>query len=90
MKESLKVPIEKVPQKKQNKLVVCMAPTYALVEWRMLLLGIELWLALGAAKIVIPIQSISRDAFNLLREYERDGEFTFRTHFDVFSISLSK
>ncbi|VDK70015.1 unnamed protein product [Litomosoides sigmodontis] len=86
--ESLKVPIEKVTEKKRHKLVVCMAPTYALVEWRMLLLGIELWLALGATKIVVPIQSISKDAFNMIREYERDGEFTLRFRFDVFLIRL--
>lgn len=75
MKESIKIPIEKVSEKERHKLVVCIAPTYALIEWRILLLGIEVWLALGATKIIIPIQSISRDAFNILREYERDGKF---------------
>ncbi|VDK83016.1 unnamed protein product [Onchocerca ochengi] len=73
MEESLKIPIEKVFETKRHKLVVCMAPTYALIEWRILLLGIEVWLALGATKIIIPIQSISRDAFRILQEYERDG-----------------
>ncbi|CAG9532490.1 unnamed protein product [Cercopithifilaria johnstoni] len=73
VKESLKIPIEKVLKNKRHKLVVCMAPTYALMEWRILLLGIEIWLALGSTKIIIPIQSISRDAFKILREYEQDG-----------------
>ncbi|KAL4003822.1 Glycosyltransferase 92 family protein [Acanthocheilonema viteae] len=47
VEESLKIPIERISKKKRHKLVVCMAPTYALMEWRILLLGIEVWLALG-------------------------------------------
>ncbi|KAK6102412.1 Glycosyltransferase 92 family protein [Brugia pahangi] len=76
--ESLKLPIEKIFEKKRHKLVVCMAPTYALMEWRILLLGIELWLALGASKIIIPIQSISKDAFDILQEYEKAGLVVLR------------
>ncbi|EFO19925.1 hypothetical protein LOAG_08568 [Loa loa] len=47
VKGSLKIPIEMTSEEKRHKLVVCMAPTYALIEWRILLLGIEIWLALG-------------------------------------------
>ncbi|VDO77725.1 unnamed protein product [Onchocerca flexuosa] len=74
---------------KRQKLVVCMAPTYALIEWRILLLGIEVWLALGATKIIIPIQSISRDAFRILLEYERDG-FVILRHWPKWPILSDK
>uniref|UniRef100_A0A1I7VF54 Glycosyltransferase family 92 protein n=1 Tax=Loa loa TaxID=7209 RepID=A0A1I7VF54_LOALO len=40
VKGSLKIPIEMTSEEKRHKLVVCMAPTYALIEWRILLLGL--------------------------------------------------
>ncbi|VDK40149.1 unnamed protein product [Gongylonema pulchrum] len=72
--ESLELEVERVSSAKRHKLVVCMAPAYVLLEWRILLLGIETWLALGATKIIIPIQSISTNAYLMLKEYEKDGK----------------
>lgn len=66
--------IEKPLTSKRNQLVVCMAPAYVLMEWRIMLLGIETWLALGASKIIIPVQSVSNAAFRILKSYEDAGK----------------
>ncbi|VDN07465.1 unnamed protein product [Thelazia callipaeda] len=68
---TLEIEVEKIVDKKRHKLVVCMAPAYQLMEWRILLLSIETWLALGATKIIVPIQTISKEAFNILHQYEQ-------------------
>ncbi|CAK5118759.1 unnamed protein product [Meloidogyne enterolobii] len=38
-----------------------------------MLMGIESWIALGAQKIIFPIQSASADTVLILKEYERIG-----------------
>lgn len=39
--------------------------------------GIEVWLALGASKLVFPIQSASADTVRILKEYQRLGLLSF-------------
>ncbi|TKR76790.1 hypothetical protein L596_017876 [Steinernema carpocapsae] len=73
-KEALEVPIEKPTYfEEKQKLVVCMAPMYIYTEWQILLTGIETWLAFGATKIVVPVQSASINAYLILKEYEKQG-----------------
>lgn len=59
--------------KKKLDLVVCIAPLYVYTEWQILITGIETWLALGASKIIFPIQSTSNDTWEILSEYEKQG-----------------
>uniref|UniRef100_A0A915NRP7 Glycosyltransferase family 92 protein n=1 Tax=Meloidogyne floridensis TaxID=298350 RepID=A0A915NRP7_9BILA len=54
-------------------LVVCIAPMYTYTDWQIMLMGIESWIALGAQKIIFPIQSASADTVLILKEYERIG-----------------
>uniref|UniRef100_A0A1I8AAX0 Glycosyltransferase family 92 protein n=1 Tax=Steinernema glaseri TaxID=37863 RepID=A0A1I8AAX0_9BILA len=58
---------------KRQKLVVCMAPMYIYTEWQILLTGIETWLAFGATKIIVPVQSASTNAYLILKAYEKQG-----------------
>lgn len=74
--ELIKVEIEPpLYFKEKKKLVVCVAPTYAYTEWQIMITGIETWLALGATKIIFPIQSISTTALLILKQYEAKGLF---------------
>lgn len=50
-----------------------MAPMYIYVEWEILLMGIETWIANGASKIIVPIQSVSDTAYAILKKYEEQG-----------------
>ncbi|CAJ0580757.1 unnamed protein product, partial [Mesorhabditis spiculigera] len=59
--------------KKKAELVVCMAPMYIYVEWEILLLGLETWIAMGAEKIIVPVQSASTTAYAILKQYEKQG-----------------
>lgn len=67
-----------------------MAPMYMYTDWEILLAGIgmeerhleaknrlipETWMALGATKIVVPIQSASTTTYKILKEYEKLGNF---------------
>lgn len=36
--------------------------------------GIETWIATGATKIIVPIQSASNSTYRILKEYERKGK----------------
>ncbi|VDL74979.1 unnamed protein product [Nippostrongylus brasiliensis] len=56
-----------------------MAPMYIYTDWETLLVGIETWLALGATKIVVPVQSASESCYKILREYEAKGLVIIRT-----------
>ncbi|PAV59914.1 hypothetical protein WR25_12514 [Diploscapter pachys] len=75
-------------KEKKHDLVVCMAPMYMYTDWEILLAGIgmgerlleaknrlisETWMALGATKIVVPIQSASTTTYKILKEYEKLG-----------------
>ncbi|CAD5220903.1 unnamed protein product [Bursaphelenchus xylophilus] len=72
--EQLPISIEKVHKEaKKHKLVVCVAPMYIYTDWKIMVTGIETWLALGATKLVFPIQSISRTSMEILRRYELKG-----------------
>uniref|UniRef100_A0AC35U9A9 Glycosyltransferase family 92 protein n=1 Tax=Rhabditophanes sp. KR3021 TaxID=114890 RepID=A0AC35U9A9_9BILA len=75
MQVNIERPITKSPK---EKLVVCIAPMYIYSETSILLTGIESWLALGASKIIIPIQSASNTVMNILRKYEKDGKVILR------------
>ncbi|KAH7666444.1 Protein Y47D3B.1, partial [Aphelenchoides avenae] len=46
---------------------------YIYTEWQILVTGIESWLALGATKIIFPIQSTSNDTYRILKAYEKQG-----------------
>uniref|UniRef100_A0A914RKJ0 Glycosyltransferase family 92 protein n=1 Tax=Parascaris equorum TaxID=6256 RepID=A0A914RKJ0_PAREQ len=46
---------------------------YTYTDWQIMLLGIENWLALGATKIVVPVQSASSNTLFILKEYEKAG-----------------
>ncbi|KAK0415417.1 hypothetical protein QR680_011938 [Steinernema hermaphroditum] len=73
-KDSLEVAIEApVSFGERQKLVVCMAPMYIYTEWQILLTGIETWLAFGATKIIVPVQSASTNAYLILKAYEKKG-----------------
>ncbi|EPB80023.1 hypothetical protein ANCCEY_00846 [Ancylostoma ceylanicum] len=63
----------------RHDLVVCMAPMYIYTDWETLLVGIETWLALGATKIVVPVQSASTSCYRILKEYEKRGLVIIRT-----------
>ncbi|CAD5215004.1 unnamed protein product [Bursaphelenchus okinawaensis] len=77
--EILTIPIEKPHvEEKKHKLVVCVAPMYIYTDWKIMVTGIETWLALGATKIIVPIQSIANISMNILQQYERDGIVTTR------------
>lgn len=56
-----------------------MAPMYIYTDWEILVTGIELWLAMGATKIVVPVQSASNATYRILQEYERKGLVIIRT-----------
>ncbi|GMR40223.1 hypothetical protein PMAYCL1PPCAC_10418, partial [Pristionchus mayeri] len=60
-------------EKKQHELAVCVAPMYIYTDWEIMLTGIETWLALGATKIIVPIQSASETTYKILQEYEKQG-----------------
>ncbi|CAI2349007.1 unnamed protein product [Caenorhabditis sp. 36 PRJEB53466] len=60
-------------RERRHDMVVCMAPMYIYTDWEILVTGIELWLAMGATKIVIPVQSASRATYRILQEYEKKG-----------------
>lgn len=64
----------------RHDLVVCMAPMYIYTDWETLLVGIETWLALGATKIIVPVQSASSSCYKILQEYERRGRPDSRHH----------
>ncbi|KAL3097032.1 hypothetical protein niasHS_002748 [Heterodera schachtii] len=72
---SIEVPLEKPLHfgPKKFPLVVCVAPMYTYTEWQIMVTGIEVWLALGASKMVFPIQSASADTIQILTEYQRIG-----------------
>uniref|UniRef100_A0A7E4W0G8 Glycosyltransferase family 92 protein n=1 Tax=Panagrellus redivivus TaxID=6233 RepID=A0A7E4W0G8_PANRE len=57
----------------RQKLVVCAAPMYIYTEWQILITGIETWLALGATKIIVPVQSAANSTYAILKEYEKQG-----------------
>ncbi|GMT17299.1 hypothetical protein PFISCL1PPCAC_28328, partial [Pristionchus fissidentatus] len=68
------VVIPEVPkEKKQHDLAVCVAPMYIYTDWEIMLTGIETWLAMGATKIIVPIQSASETTYKILQEYEKQG-----------------
>lgn len=72
--ELITVPIEKpVIQKPKHKLVVCVAPMYIYTDWQIMVTGIETWLALGATKIIFPIQSVSSQTMKILQQYVDQG-----------------
>uniref|UniRef100_A0A914GTY7 Glycosyltransferase family 92 protein n=1 Tax=Globodera rostochiensis TaxID=31243 RepID=A0A914GTY7_GLORO len=70
---SIEVPLEKPLHfgAKKFPLVVCVAPMYTYTEWQIMVTGIEAWLALGASKMIFPIQSSSADTILILTEYQR-------------------
>ncbi|VDK58010.1 unnamed protein product [Cylicostephanus goldi] len=70
---------EKPLREPRHELVVCMAPMYIYTDWEILLVGIETWLALGATKIIVPIQSASTATYKILKEYEKRGLVIIRT-----------
>lgn len=70
---SMKVTIEPTLNERRHELVICFAPMYTYTDWQIMLLGIENWLALGATKIVVPVQSTSSNTLFILKEYEKAG-----------------
>ncbi|CAI5444803.1 unnamed protein product [Caenorhabditis angaria] len=58
---------------RRHDMVVCMAPMYIYTDWEILITGIETWLAMGASKIVVPVQSASNATYKILQEYEKKG-----------------
>ena len=77
---SVKVEIEKpVHFPERQPLVVCVAPMYIYTEWQIMITGIETWLAMGATKLIFPIGSVSRDTYDILKEYESRGIVILRT-----------
>ncbi|VDD93637.1 unnamed protein product [Enterobius vermicularis] len=72
------VSIEQPHVEQEHRLVVCIAPLYTYTGWQTLLLGIEGWLALGATKIIIPVQTASADVMRLLQAYEKLGIVVIR------------
>ncbi|KAI6176415.1 Glycosyltransferase family 92 protein [Aphelenchoides bicaudatus] len=65
--------------KQKHKLVVCVAPMYIYTEWQIMLTGIETWLALGATKLIFPIQSASTNVLEILKQYEAKGIVIIRS-----------
>ena len=63
-------------REKRHDLVVCVAPMYIYTDWEIMLAGIETWLALGATKIIVPVQSASTSTYRILEEYARKGRVT--------------
>ncbi|TKR96506.1 hypothetical protein L596_010513 [Steinernema carpocapsae] len=79
--EALDVTLEKPTYfPERQKLVVCVSPLYIYVEWKFLVTAIETWIAMGASKIVIPIQSVSANAYNIIKKYEEQGIVIIRQH----------
>ncbi|KAI6214554.1 hypothetical protein M3Y94_00282100 [Aphelenchoides besseyi] len=70
MRIDIEVPLRLQPK---EKLVVCVAPLYIYTEWQIMVTGIETWLALGATKLIFPVQSASSDVMLILRAYEAKG-----------------
>ncbi|VDM67149.1 unnamed protein product, partial [Strongylus vulgaris] len=70
---------EKPLREPRHELVVCMAPMYIYTDWEILLVSLETWLALGATKIIVPIQSASSTTYRILKEYEERGFVIIRT-----------
>ncbi|CAI4228882.1 unnamed protein product [Auanema sp. JU1783] len=76
--DSMLVVPEKPLEIPRQDLVVCVAPMYTYTDWEIMLVGIETWLALGATKIVVPIQSASSSTYRILKEYEKKGHVIIR------------
>ncbi|RCN50103.1 hypothetical protein ANCCAN_03708 [Ancylostoma caninum] len=79
VEDSMIVTAEQPMREPRHDLVVCMAPMYIYTDWETLLVGIETWLALGATKIVVPVQSASTSCYRILKEYEKRGLVIIRT-----------
>ncbi|PIO62724.1 hypothetical protein TELCIR_15704 [Teladorsagia circumcincta] len=73
VEDAMIVTLEQPLREPRHDLVVCMAPMYIYTDWETLLVGIETWLALGATKIIVPVQSASTSSYKILREYEKRG-----------------
>ncbi|KAK6023685.1 hypothetical protein OSTOST_10520 [Ostertagia ostertagi] len=73
VEDAMIVTLEQPLREPRHDLVVCMAPMYIYTDWETLLVGIETWLALGATKIIVPVQSASLSSYKILQEYEKRG-----------------
>ncbi|CAD6199833.1 unnamed protein product [Caenorhabditis auriculariae] len=73
VEDSMLIVPEAPLKEKRHDLVVCMAPMYIYTDWQTLLAGIEIWLAMGATKIVVPVQSASTTTYRILEEYQKKG-----------------
>ncbi|KAK5985360.1 Glycosyltransferase family 92 protein, partial [Trichostrongylus colubriformis] len=73
VEDAMIVTLEQPLRENRHDLVVCMAPMYIYTDWETLLVGIETWLALGATKIIVPVQSASTSSYRILQEYEKRG-----------------
>ena len=54
-------------------LVVCMTPFYYFERWALLAFAVEAWQSIGASRIEIYLQSMTAEAYMLLRAYEQEG-----------------
>ncbi|PIO68650.1 hypothetical protein TELCIR_09551 [Teladorsagia circumcincta] len=79
VEDAMIVTLEQPLREPRHDLVVCMAPMYIYTDWETLLVGIETWLALGATKIIVPVQSASSSSYKILKEYEKRGLVIIRT-----------
>ncbi|KAK6042615.1 hypothetical protein COOONC_19880 [Cooperia oncophora] len=79
VEDAMIVSLEQPLREPRHDLVVCMAPMYIYTDWETLLVGIETWLALGATKIIVPVQSASTSSYKILQEYEKKGLVIIRT-----------
>ncbi|KAE9417657.1 hypothetical protein Angca_008876, partial [Angiostrongylus cantonensis] len=77
--DAMRISMDPTIREPRHDLVVCMAAMYIYTDWQTLLVGIETWLALGATKIVVPVQSASVSCHRILKEYERRGLVIIRT-----------
>uniref|UniRef100_A0A7I4YEX4 Glycosyltransferase family 92 protein n=1 Tax=Haemonchus contortus TaxID=6289 RepID=A0A7I4YEX4_HAECO len=79
VEDAMIVTLEQPLRESRHDLVVCMAPMYIYTDWETLLVGIETWVALGATKIIVPVQSASTSSYRILQEYEKRGLVIIRT-----------
>lgn len=69
---------------------VCVPAMYWFTNWPKLIEFIEVWRILGATKFYFYYQSVSREVFEVFREYEKlVGEFSCCSHQD-FSLCTIK
>ncbi|VDN25154.1 unnamed protein product [Gongylonema pulchrum] len=59
---------------RKHKLAVCLQPVYLLADWTLLVQFFEIWIAQGATKFYMYIQSMAPEVDALLRVYEHSSD----------------